>query len=239
LLVTWLGLRRFADRNPAERFISRFVAATLLIAAGGLVVGFWPRSPGLMKFYPFRLFDLFLPVAVSMTAAGLIERSRGRADGRRSLLARGAGWGAVALALAWSIVAPGRISNPCHWPENTWIDFQEACDWIKSGTPRDAVFLTPLYNVGFKWFAERAEYVTWKDCPQDAAGILEWNGRRKQVTGWVRRRSKAGISPAALAEIRGRTRVGYLLSIGPPPAGIEPLYSNRTFTVSAIRPARE
>jgi len=55
----------------------------------------------------------------------------------------------------------------------------------------------------------------------------------------VARRSKGGMAPAALAEIQEQTRVDYVMAIGPPPAGIEPLYSNRTFSVCAIRPARE
>src|SRR5438876_996213 len=59
----------------AERFFVRFVLATVAIAAIGLVVGLALRSPGLMKFYPFRLFDIFLPMAFSVIAAGLLERA--------------------------------------------------------------------------------------------------------------------------------------------------------------------
>lgn len=34
----------------------------------------------------------------------------------------------------------------------------------------NALILTPRKSA-FKWMAERAEYVCYKDCPQDAAGI--------------------------------------------------------------------
>jgi hypothetical protein len=239
LLVAWLVLRRFTERSAAERFLTRFVLATLAVAVGGLVSGIWLRSPGLMKFYPFRLFDIFLPIAVALTVAGLFERLSRGIGSKRTTLARVAGCGVTVAALGWSIGAPGRTRNPCHWPTETWTDFQEACLWIDGATPPDAVFLTPLYNVGFKWYAQRAEYVTWKDCPQDAVGILEWNRRTKRVKRWVPRRSKGGISPVALAEIQEQTEVGYILTIGPPPAGIEPIYTNRSISVCAIRPARE
>jgi hypothetical protein len=239
LLVGWLALRRLADRNAAERLFAWFVLATAGIAAGGALAGFGLRSPGLMKFYPFRLVDLFLPIAVAITAAGLLERAVGRMEAIRGSFAAACGHGLACAALAWSIAAPGRLENPSHWPADTWTDFLDICDWINRSTPPDAVFLTPKYNVGFKWHAQRAEYATWKDCPQDAAGILEWAKRINRVTRWTPRASSGRISRAALAEIRRDTNVSYSLAIGSPPSGTVPAYSNGTFSVALIRPARE
>jgi hypothetical protein len=239
ILIVWLVMRWLIEGSEAERFFARFVVATLLIAGGGLAAGFWLRSPGLMKFYPFRLVDLFLPIAASIAAAALLERLM-------AMIASGRRWVAPALvhafacaALAWGLMAPGRVKNPSHWPDETWADFVEACGWIERNTSPDAVFLTPKYNVGFKWYARRAEYVTWKDCPQDAAGVLEWGRRINRVTRWMPRRSTNGLSAAAQSEIARETDVGYLLAIGPPPRQTEPLYSNRTFSVCLIRRARE
>ncbi|MGE5193034.1 MAG: hypothetical protein ACM3U2_11075, partial [Deltaproteobacteria bacterium] len=112
LLVAWLSMRRLIERNAAERFFCRFLLATLAIVGGGLVAGFWLRSPALMKFYPFRLFDLFLPIAVSIAGAGFLERIISRTAARRQALARGTAHALACTALAWGFLAPGRFENP-------------------------------------------------------------------------------------------------------------------------------
>ena len=58
------------------------------------------------------------------------------------------------------------------------------CGWLRANVQRDALVLTPRESFGFKWLAERAEYVSYKDCPQDAAGIVEWDRRLWRVHGW-------------------------------------------------------
>jgi hypothetical protein len=59
-----------------------------------------------------------------------------------------------------------------------WVD---ACDWIAKNTPRDALFLTPRLNLTFKWRTGRPEVVNRKDVPQDAATIVEWRRRIKDI----------------------------------------------------------
>jgi hypothetical protein len=60
-------------------------------------------------------------------------------------------------------------------------DWRDACDWIRQHTPDDAVFITPKSQQSFKWYAERAEVVCWKDVPQDARAIVEWRDRLGKV----------------------------------------------------------
>jgi hypothetical protein len=239
LLIAWVVLRRFVERNAAERFFARFILATLAIAGAGLIAGLGLRSPALMKFYPFRLVDLFLPIAVSIAAASFLETVIARMPADRQALMKTVSHIAACAALAWTFLVPGRFENPCRWPRDTWSDFVDACRWIERHTPPEAVFLTPKYNVGFKWYAQRAEYFTWKDCPQDAAGILEWARRHNRVARWAPRRSDGRISGTAVAEILKDTNVSYLLSVGAAPESTEPLYANATFSVALIRPARE
>jgi len=239
LLIGWLVMRGLIKRSDAERFFARFVAATLLIAGGGLAAGFWLRSPGLMKFYPFRMVDLFLPIAASIAAAPLLERLLVTITSGRRWVVTAVVHTFTCAALAWGLMAPGRVTNPSHWPDETWADFVAACGWIDRNTPPDAVFLTPKYNVAFKWYAGRAEYVTWKDCPQDAAGVVEWGRRINRITRWMPRRSRNGMSAAALAEIARETDVGYLLAIGSSPKQTATVYSNRTFSVGLIPRATE
>jgi hypothetical protein len=53
-------------------------------------------------------------------------------------------------------------------------EWKNVCQWIKGNTPKHAKFITPRHQQTFKWYAQRAEVVTWKDIPQDATGLVEW-----------------------------------------------------------------
>jgi hypothetical protein len=58
-----------------------------------------------------------------------------------------------------------------------YIDWLAACKWIRENTPHDSLWLTPKYQQSFKWHAERAEVVCWKDVPQNNAAVIEWYHR--------------------------------------------------------------
>ncbi len=238
LLFVWLWMRRSLDRNTSARFFARFVLSTLAIAAGGLVVGFTVRSAGMMKFYPFRLFDVFLPMAVSITAAATLERLVSRlAERHGHQMASAIGHAIACAALAWGLIAPGRIANPSgyKYPE-TWPAFVEACEWIDRHTAPGALFLTPRSNAGFKWYARRAEFVTWKDCPQDAAGILAWKERLDWIARWRDRSLENGISEEALAELARDTGIDYMLTWTAEESSCKPVFRNRSFSIYRVLP---
>jgi hypothetical protein len=238
LLAGWLALRWLGDRNEAERFWTWFVAGTVVIAAGGLVAGFWLHSPALLKFYPFRLVDLFLPIACSFTVAGLLKRiaAVSAMTGRPAWrwIARGVAPVVAVAALSWSFMVPGRDDNPARWSPQTWSDFGDICRWIDQQTPQDALFLTPRYNVGFKWYSGRAEYVSWKDCPQDARGILEWRTRLDRVKTWRDAHFESGFTATALRDLQRETGINYVLGSNGDPWQLEPLHTNRVFSVYKI-----
>jgi hypothetical protein len=236
LLVGWLVLRCFNVRNDAERFWTWFVFGTLAIATGGLVAGFGLQSAGLLKFYPFRLADLYLPIAFSFTFTGVLERigAQGLAWHR---LGRGLTLTTILAALIWSFRAPGRDDNPARWSQGTWADFVAACRWIEQHTPQEALFLTPRYNVGFKWYGGRAEYVSWKDCPQDARGILEWRTRLDRIKTWRDAHFETGFTAAALRDLQRETGIEYVLASNGDPWQGEPSFSNHVFSVYRIAAA--
>jgi hypothetical protein len=243
LLAVWLALGLAGDTTPAQRFLTRFILATLAIALAGLFVGLKLRNPGLMKFYPFRIFDIFLPLAVSINAMACLDRVAG-ATGLRRGWRNAARATALALTIAslwWSFAAPGRVDNAARWHPRNWADFVDACEWIDQHIPADALFLTPKYNVGFKWYAQRAEYAAWKDCPQDAAGILVWKSRLDTILRW---RSKYiekdnGFSETAFAELNAETGIEYVLAWNTDAWRIKPVYRNRGLSVYAFPRANE
>jgi hypothetical protein len=243
LLAVWLALGLSSDTTRAQRFLTRFILATLAIALAGLFVGLKLRNPGLMKFYPFRIFDIFLPLAVSINAVACLDRVTGTTGFRRAwrIAARAAALGLTIASLWWSFAAPGRVGNAARWHPKNWNDFVDACEWIDQHVPADALFLTPKYNVGFKWYAQRAEYATWKDCPQDAAGILEWKARLDTILRW---RSKYiekdnRFSETAFAELNSETGIEYVLAWNTDAWRLKPIYRNRGLSVYAFPRANE
>jgi hypothetical protein len=52
--------------------------------------------------------------------------------------------------------------------------WREMCRWIQQNTPKTAKFWIPRDGQTFKWHAQRADIGTWKNIPQDAASIVEW-----------------------------------------------------------------
>ncbi len=56
-------------------------------------------------------------------------------------------------------------------------DWIAVCDWVNESLPPDELLLTPRNQQSFKWYAQRAEVVNWKDVPQDAESLIEWRRR--------------------------------------------------------------
>ncbi len=248
MLAVWLALGLAGDTTAAERFFTRFVLATLAIALAGLFVGIMLRNAGLMKFYPFRLFDLLLPIAVSINVMAGLERLSDATQFHPlcGVLARVCAFALAIASLNWSFYAPNRDENEARWqrksrdenaarwhPKN-WTDFVDACRWMDEHVPADALCLTPKYNVGFKWYAQRAEYATWKDCPQDAAGILRWKERLDNIARWREKYIEEGFSEAAFAELNSQTGIDYVLAWNIDAWRIKPIYRNRGLSVYAF-----
>jgi len=60
-------------------------------------------------------------------------------------------------------------------------DWVACCQWIERHTTPNAIFLTPRTQQTFLWYAQRAEVVNWKNCPQDARGVVQWLKRYEDV----------------------------------------------------------
>ena len=90
--------------------------------------------------------------------------------------------------------------------------WQAVCSWCRTHTPPDAVFLTPRGQQTFKWYAHRSEVVSWKDVPQDSAGIAEWQRRVNAVAPlWSNDLGVAVADPVAVHELVERYGVTHIL----------------------------
>lgn len=252
LLLFWGILYRKTREHHVGDWLAAVVLMTALVALCGLLAGWMPRdthgfplaeTPALslrlfvLKLYPFRLFDVFLPLAVSVGVVNLVLQQEDRAVagslpsppndcdddfGRsrsRCLSHRRCFRNTVFFAgfLAFALLRPIPDRNPSRMPPDERRHWITACLWVREHLPANAVVLTPstLWSSqngwAFKWYGERAEYFSFKDCPQDAAGLLEWNRRRLFLKDWCRRFADDGYSQPELEELHRREGITHIL----------------------------
>ncbi|MEZ6124732.1 MAG: DUF6798 domain-containing protein [Planctomycetaceae bacterium] len=183
----------------------------------------WQWRAALLKFYPFRFFDSLLPISTALAASAAVFRVR----------SRGGNTGAFLLVIG-TLLAAGmtRPSAPVGWTAEQFVTWQEACDWLKQNTPADSLVYGPRESFGLKWYAERAEYVCIKDCPQDAAGILEWDRRLWAVYRWSAAAfSDEQFSRSDLRRLRQQTGITHLVTRSLGPFEQEPVWSNQVWRI--------
>lgn len=222
--------------QPAT-FLHSVVAWSLIFAVGGLLIAAGPRPPEqmpglafrmpLMKFYPFRLVDVLLPSAIAWMAAEFYWRRVTCGSLRRASVVLL--W-SIACVLAWhgASTAQARLDA-----RPDWVD---VCRWFRNQTPSDVLVQTPNGRYTFKWYAERPEYVSFKDCPQDDAGIVEWNRRLLFLKKWYQQQFADGrYSSAELFQLARDTGITHIVTDRLGPMEPDPTYQNATYRVYDLR----
>jgi hypothetical protein len=254
--AVWLIGRYVMARRSAESWFLWFVVGSVLIACCGLLVG-WRHGPPenlknyslpwlldvplrwkFLKLYPFRLVDAMLPIAVAITVAGLMRRwceyvCRWHGVTRKAAVA--AMWLACGIPALVTVLHPADDARPT-FDSNELADWRDVCRWTLANTPEDAIILTPVQESwAFKWYAQRAEFVSFKDCPQDGPGILEWNNRLIFLREWSEAALPKGYSRAEVDALR-RRGITYIIARRLGPFTFEPIYANDTFRVYRLEP---
>lgn len=197
LIVAGFSLWKYVQPRDANNRLYGFCLGAIVIAAIGIVIDQAtlynePLSASLMRYYWFRLSDAMVPIAVALLVAQAIsklQRSQGVAaqwclasvivlttlNTSDVFLRRRHDPKPNAVTQAQSIELTQQQADTCYQ------DWLATCEWINSDTAEDALFLTPRHQQTFKWYAERAEVVAWKDIPQDAVGVVEWKRRIDKV----------------------------------------------------------
>ena len=243
-LAAWLLNRQIRDTTPAGkplRFLSRTVACSGIIAVTGVLIGLGPRPPvempyyefrmNLLKFYPFRMFDVALPILVSCQVAILLSERRllcviMPARSRTFIVAT------CFVSALFLNAGRGSIDRMTDTQRDDW---RSLCRWMKENTPQDSLVLTPKESRSFKWFAERPEYVAFKDCPQDATGIVEWNNRLKFLKQWGEDNwNGQSYSAAVTRKLHAETGITHLVTNRWGPFDAPVVYRNATYRVYQI-----
>ena len=257
VILTTLLMRKFrrvpADQNLVSaaakwRWWTLFVCATILIAFAGIGIAWGPRPirelPGyewrinLLKFYPFRLADLFVPVAISLALGRLIPMLcapvQSRFQRRAGLIV------CLAVTAGAAILLPGTDRNPSGMSATQRMDWIAICHWVREHSASDDLIYAINGNWAVKWYTARAEYVSYKDCPQDPPGIVEWNKRL-----WVIHRWKLGcfddgkVSAGELADLHEKTGISFFIAGRFGPIDVPPTQANEHFQAYDLRTFRD
>jgi len=252
LAFAWLFLWWKTPTDRRANWLHLFVAVTLMFLIGGLLVGYRTIPPRdmplsdirtlLLKFYPFRLGDVFLPIAVSFLAATQLERWRCRRTLPAGLYVDRRDRSIVVIALtalvaACAIGVPTPDANPSRMSPKMKQDWLALCDWIEHHTANDAVVQASGNDWAFKWFAQRAQYVSYKDCPQGADEIVEWARRQRVLRDWSEEYYNGSYSADDLAALKLRTGIDYYVARRSGPFEVEPVYRNDTYRLYATESA--
>jgi hypothetical protein len=172
-------------REPLLRMM-RFAAFALMANVIGLAVEAMlvddPSSAArILRYYWFRQADIAVPLAVALAATHLTV-ALVRQPSRRAVTAAMI----PVAACAWylSVTSFNRLKAPRPPAVARMVrhhDWQDACAWIRDNTAANARFLIPRAGHSFKWYASRADVANYKDVPQDAASVVEWRRRCKEL----------------------------------------------------------
>lgn len=246
-VASWIVYRlsRCQSADTHTALLARYVFAAGIIALAGVLIGAGPRPAqqmpmwefrmALLKFYPFRLFDVMLPVLASILLTGVFSSCR-----LASILVPGRlRWGLFAggfVVALWLNAGHGSINRMAPRQERDWL---AACHWLRENTAEDALVYSPKEGWAFKWFAERPEYVSRKDCPQDAAGIKAWNERLNGMQRWGEQHLQpgGGYSREDAHQLSDETGITYVVSRRFGPFNVPIVFESQTYRIYRI--ARE
>lgn len=246
-LVIWVCSFWWGGRTNAKRAFDGIVLGAVLFAFAGILIGYGPRPADLMpffdvrmnllKFYPFRLGDVLLPMGVAVSLICVLERTLLNVPSTPTRLSRIAVPHVLMLlvfvAAVWRASMTIETNRYANEDRADWLD---VCQWIDAHLPANALVQSPTNGWAFKWFAKRAEYVAFKDCPQDAAGIVEWNRRLNFLNQWYEQKYSDNLySAAELRDLRRKTNLTHLLTDRLGPLELDPIYRNTTFQVYDLR----
>ena len=202
LLYLWLKNRLMLNPIVFHRKLEPlqdFATGALLISFCGLMISGLaeagnPFCVSLLKFYWFRLADFAVPATIALASCFVIAywlELENDIFRRSSSVIFSV---CIFMAAALLFVERHQVQIPNadfrslpQYPDNeqrfreSWQNWLKVCGWVRLNTPEDAVFITPIQQQTFKWYASRTEVVAWKDIPQDAGSIVQWHERLKQI----------------------------------------------------------
>lgn len=230
-------------QRKAWLMLASLLGAAFVIAVAGVVIGWhstpFPDIPGwewrarILRYYPFRFLDALLPCVCAFLVGVACSRVMTLPGTKVGLL-----FCAIVPVLVFAPMI--RQSTPRSYSVAAYSQWKAACEWIRLNTATDSLILAPRESFGLKWFAERAEYVCVKDCPQDANGIVEWNLRLWRLHRWSESSYQdKQFDNSDLVRLHKLTKVNYILTRKLGPFETEPVYQNDWWRIYEVPSASQ
>ncbi len=205
--------------------------AALVIAAASAVASELPRQLGVGEAAEIARHVLLDPLLTSVVVLSIAARAAlwlTSPRWRRALPALAA---AAALALLPLVERRGRAEREAR----PWYQVQV---WARAHTPREALFLTPPYEQGFRVFSERAVVGEWKDGTQQffsAPFAFEWRARMRQLA--APGRGYDGLRTARLAALGRQYGADFVVARVERPLELPRVYANAEWAVYSLAAA--
>lgn len=228
-LASLVLLRSRPEMQSRALRLHTIVTGSLVLVVIGTAIGWlvpYPDQPPLLRYYWFRLADVFVPMGVTLGLAQIVWAIGCGSSARRAvcvicllLATLAAGWATYSAGLQkWEAAVPR--SYKLGDGAKGFARFQEAVKWIDENLPHHARVLAPRAAQDFKWYTGRADVVNWKDIPQSAEGLVWWWNTLEDVhADSVTRRRVTRLSrldPDRLADLGRRYKARYLLTRSEP-----------------------
>ncbi|WP_437185448.1 DUF6798 domain-containing protein [Planctomicrobium sp. SH668] len=244
MIAVWLLLLKNVQLKNVQstrgKWWTRFVGIAIAIAVVGMLVGWGPRPLATMpfyelrvkvlKFYLFRLGDQLVPVALSLVLVQVAYQNM--IASQQPVLAR-IRCGSLflgAMFLAW--VIPFADTNPSRMTPREYADWTVTCRWIHDNSAPTDLFYTADSGFAGKWFANRPEYVNFKEMPQDSDSIAIWNQRLWTIANWRGAVSEdRTVTDQELLKLREQTGIRYFVCRRFRGIQREPSFQNESFRV--------
>ena len=197
-------------------------------------------AASLLRYYWFRLSDVFVPMGLALELVGLAYAQRNIRTWLSQCILLGAAM-VIGIYLTMQLIARDEQARPRANRADRVAnddDWRDACEWIRENTPAGAQFLTPRMPQTFKWYAQRGEVVTWKDVPQDAAGILEWRARLERIhaardpeasSRWIESLAERGTEEVSALAAEYDTE--YVLTVPEPRLALPIVFQNNSYVI--------
>ncbi len=131
---------RFEDGNVRWPL---FVTLTVVIAIAGVIIGWHSGSAWhmplrnirvtLLKFYPFRLADVFIPLAISLSLTKMLA-----ARWNESVATKGLAAFATVAAFVVAVAIPLPDRNPSRLTPERLAAWQDVADWAREDSSRNS-----------------------------------------------------------------------------------------------------
>jgi hypothetical protein len=226
LLVVTFVLASSCWRDLRIRSLGWFTIGAVMIAGVGLLVGLLPAvmpdlAAKLLRYYWFRLTDAIVPLLFGILIVRYVLDSHHtrKCVGIALLMIATLLVGFSSYQNTRSSVPPSAsnsllgidLTASAEVEQQVFRDWLAVCRWAKWSSGPDEVFLTPRHQQTFKWYAERAEVVNWKDVPQDATSLREWSRRFQEIFPPRLGSTRVTIQYASLRQYRAQYGVRYLI----------------------------